>query len=289
VALPTPELERDLASDDVVTICRALRFLAGRHAGGIFPQGRIMALLSPRYPDRVRENAFRVVLRRGIHPLEDRRVLDLLTTATRPLLARLLPMISELAFPSAAEDTLGWCWDQRLHLEDRQAILGAVGSLGPRVAKRFVARHRVLSQPSALLVSAGLSVLATTGAPKVRGLFEDALDHANPRFRSTALEYLAPRWNAPTRLRRCRSLLQDPHHRVRSTAARLVHEESPEEAFAVLEEMVQDPEPLPRAAAAWALGELLPGVPACRPLLEILREDPDVRVAQRAQAGLQAA
>lgn len=285
----TPEIERDLASDDVVVVCRALRFLAGRHAGSFFPQGRVMALLSARFPGRVRENALRVVLRRGIHPLEDRRVLDLLSTADRPLLARLLPMIAELAVPSAAEDTLGWCWEQRLHLEDRQAILAVVGELGPRVAKRFVTRHQVLAQPSALLVSAGLSLLATSGAPKVRGLFEQALDHANPRFRSTALEYLAPRWNTPTRVRRCRSLLQDPHHRVRSTAARLVHDECPEEALAVLEDMTRDPEPLPRAAAAWALGELLPESPAYRALLERLRADPDVRVAHRAQAVLQAA
>lgn len=287
--MPTQAIERDLASDDVVVICRALRFLAGRHAGGFFPQGRVMALLSTRYPDRVRENALRVVLRRGIHPLEDRRVLDLLTTASRPLMARVLPMIAELAFPSAAEDTLGWCWEQRLHLEDRQAILSAVGHLGPRVAKRFVSRHRVLSQTSALLVSAGLSLLAVTGAPKVRSLFEQALDHANPRFRSTALEYLAPRWNSPTRQRRCRSLLQDPHHRVRSTAARLVHEDCPREALEVLEDMARDPEPLPRAAAAWALGELLPEVPTCRPLLEQLQEDPDVRVSRRAQSVLRAA
>lgn len=287
--MPTPELERDLASDDIVAVCRALRFLAGRHAGGYFPQGRVMALLGPRYPDRVRENALRVVLRRGIHPLEDRRVLDLLSTASRPLMARILPMIAELAFPSAAEDTLGWCWEQRLHLDDRQAILTAVSRLGPRVAKRFVSRHEVLSQPSALLVSAGLSLLSSTGAPKVRRLFEQALEHANPRFRSTALEYLAPRWNAPTRIRRCRSLLQDPHHRVRSTAARLVHQEAPAEALGVLREMALDPEPLPRAAAAWALGELLPEVPGYRPLLEQLQEDPDARVAHRAQAVLRAA
>lgn len=280
------ELETALESRDPVEVCRTLRFLAGPRSGPFYPQARVMGLLAPGHPDRVRENALVLVLRKGQHPLEDRRVLDLLVTASRQLFARLLTHITELAFPSAAEDTLSWCWDTRLHLTDRKAVLRGAEALGPRVAQRFIARHGILDLPGAVLVSAALGVLGRVGARESREVLERALEHPHPRHRSTALEHLVDCWSNPERRHRLSGFLEDPHHRIRSTAAVLAHQDDPTRSLQVLGEMIRARDPVTRAAAAWALGELKHREPRSLPLLRRLGQDGDHRVSSRARHSL---
>jgi hypothetical protein len=283
------DFEEELSSGDVVQVCRALRVLAGRHKGPLYPQRRVLSLLGPEHPDQVREKALVVLLKKGQHPLEDRRILDLLGQASSPLFTSLISRVSHLAFPSAAEDSLFWSWSKRPLIEDRKAILGAAAALRPRAARRLIQRLGVLQHANQVLVSAALSLLSHVDTPDTRDLFEKALTHRNPRFRSTALEFLAPRWNPEERQARLRPLTRDLNHRVRSTAAVLVYPDSAEDSLAVLKEMSRASNPLSRAAAAWALGELSNDAPGCRSLLQRLQGDPDPRVAQRAQLGLREA
>lgn len=283
------EIEQALSSGDVVQVCKALRFLAGPRSGPVYPRRRVLALLGPENPERVRENALVLLLRRGQHPLEHRRILDLLLLAPEGLFGTLIEHVTRDAFPSAAEDCLFWCWNKRRSQADRRTMLRVATSLPGPAVRRFVNRSKVLHEANQVLVSAALSLLASTGAPNVEPLFEQALEHRNPRFRSIALEHLAPAWTPEMRRQRLLPMRQDPNHRVRSTAAVLSFEDDALGCLETLGAMTRASNPLARAAAAWGLGEIAPRYPECRPMLHQLRRDRDARVAERARLSLRAA
>ncbi len=277
------EIDEHLDSPDLVRVCQALRFLGGSRSGPYYPQAKVLRLLGPDHPDRVRENALKLVLKKGQHPLEDRRILDLFVTASRPLFKALVQLVAHHAFPSAAEDTFSWCWEKRLHTESRLAVLLQVEALGAGYFRRFLGRHRVLSLTTEVLVTAALSGLGRCDKLESRGVFERALTHPNPRFRSTALEILASQWSDSTLRTKLPLFQKDTHHRVRSTAAVLSCRTNPKAGLGTLFEMAHASAPLDRAAAAWGLGEVLDQDSRCRQILGVLENDVDLRVAKRAR------
>lgn len=279
-------LDQDLTSEDPERVLGALARLEAPDAGPYYPRARVLGLLGPESADRVREAALRLVLRRGAHPVSEPAVLGLLSTAPLGLFRASLAILASVGFPSAAEETLVWCFEQRKAEAFRLATIGAVEPLGAEVARRFVARFRLLWLPEEKLVAAGLAVLARTRARGADHVFEAALRHPDPRLRTIAIERQARNWEARARPDKLRPFLSDTHHRVRSTAAVLLFPDEPDGALAILEGMSRSRKPLDRAAAAWGLGAIGSQAPRPMALLSTLGGDADPLVATRAQASL---
>src|SRR5688572_1731146 len=134
------ELDQDLASEDPARVLAALARLEAPETGPYYPRARVTSLLGSESSDRVREAALRLVLTRGSHPLSEPTVQNLLATAPLGLYRTALATVATASFPSAAEDTLCWCFENRKAEAFRLANVAAVAALGPEVARRFVAR-----------------------------------------------------------------------------------------------------------------------------------------------------
>lgn len=280
------ELDRELCSGSVPRVRRALQTLVEKGAGPFYPRARVLRLLADEHPDAVREAALRVVLQKGLHPLEEERIRTLLEESALPLFRMAVRWIGKHAFPSAASDALRHCWEVRGRTEEHLAILTALPALGASAARRFLADHDVLRSDEPRLVSAGLSVLVQTGATRVDHVFHRALRHPDPRNRSTALEWLARRFEGEKRARILGSFLKDAHHRIRSTAAVLCFDDLPEHASHTLEAMSRSQTAEDRAAAAWGLGAVSPRHEGAVASLQRLAEDSDARVSSRARQEL---
>lgn len=279
-------LDTELSSEDPARVLAALARLEAPEAGPYYPRARVLSLLGPEQADRVREAALKLVLKRGAHPVSEPAVLGLLQTAPLGLFRAALVLVVGTGFPSAAEETLAWCFEHRSAEVFRLATVGAVEPLGPEVARRFVARFRLLWLPAEKLVSAGLSLLARTGAKGTDHVFEAALAHPDPRVRAIAIERQARTTQPTARLGKLRPFLADAHHRVRSTTAVALFPDDPEGCLGVLEQMSRSRRPLDRAAAAWGLGALAGQAPRSQALLSVLGADADPLVASRAQTSL---
>lgn len=281
------QLDSLLTSPHTADLRRALAYLADPSSGPGYPRARVLSLLDDSQPDMVRSLAAEVILRRGQHPLEERRLVALLETAGASLWRDVVRAIGEHCFESAALDALSWCWEARSPTPFRLPVLLACGRFGGRSVERFLARHRVLLSEDPKLVSAALHVVGRTRPPGADQIFARALRHPDPRNRATALEWACQGWDGPKRARKLAACLTSPHHRIRSTAAVLAFDGDQGASLATLKEMADSSHPLTRAAAAWGLGQVANQRPRdVGPLLSELGEDADPQVSSMARQGL---